>query len=95
MREIKEKDGFIRVKHQTKIVLEMIKRNCGSDCSCFDELINVILKCPQLPNFVYDYYQRTSFQLSLAERKRYEKQNKIDPSGLIAVIPKRIEVIKK
>jgi len=80
MKPVKQKDGMLRAKPRTKkFMMDLkIKTNANS----LDELLWVILKCPQVPQYVFDFY-RKSFDLTPQQIEAYKKQHKIAPIGLI------------
>lgn len=83
MKKVKQKDGMLRVKPRTKKFMLGLKRK--TNANSLDELLWVILQCPQVPQFVFDFY-RKSFDLTPQQKKQYEKENKVIPSGTYKAI---------
>jgi len=88
MEPVKQKDGMLRVKPRTKkFLLDLkIKTNANS----LDQLLWVIFQCPQVPDFVFDFYRDRAFDLTPQQIEAYESENQIKPIGtIVAEYPER------
>jgi len=81
----KSPNGFtVRTDKQLNNFLRSLKRQTGAPS--IKALIEVMLRCPQLPSYVFDHFAKTSFEIDDATKKAYETENRVSPSGTYKAI---------
>lgn len=83
-KNIKKVNGYsIRTDRQLNNFLTSLKFQTGA--RSIRELLHVMLKCPQLPSYVFDHFAKTSFEINKETKKAYEKQHNIKKIGMVKV----------
>lgn len=90
-----KKNGYsIGSDKQLNEKLNVLVRMLGANS--IRQVLNVMLECPELNDFLFDRFRATAFNFSPEQKQAYEKEHKIEASGLkkYLVVPSNIGVIK-
>jgi len=78
----KQANGYtIRTDRELNIFLTTLREQ--TKAKSIKELIRVMLKCPELPSFIFDYYRKTAFEITKETREAYEAEHGIKKIGMV------------
>ena len=90
MNDKKKPNGYsIRSSEKLNNFLDSLKRRTGA--KNIAQLIWVMSQHPDMPNYLFDQFRDTAFEFTLEQKRQYEKENKVEPSGTFILIPTRVK----